>query len=91
MAVRAAKPGEVNYELVDVYTLAHAGWGFILGKKGIGFAEVAMASIGWEIIERPLKNHLPAIFPKSSQDSLQNSIVDATATIAGWWVAQKLK
>jgi hypothetical protein len=74
----------INNNAVDRYTLAHFAWGVILGAARLPWWGTAGAAVGWEIIERPLKNHFPKVFPYSSQDTLANAAVDALAIMAGW-------
>ena len=82
---RPARPGEIDYPVVDRYTWAHFAWGVILGAARMPWWGAAGTAVGWELAERPLKRRVPQLFPaKGTQDSLQNSIGDAVAMMGGW-------
>jgi hypothetical protein len=78
-----AKPGEINGDAFDRFTLAHLGAGAVLGLLGAPWWMVVVGALGWELLERPLKRRAPGMFPHSSQDTAQNAIVDAGAVLAG--------
>jgi hypothetical protein len=80
---RKARPGELNYALVDRYTAAHAAVGFILGAGRISVPKVAAFAVAWEVAERPLKDAFPELFPSQTQDSLQNATGDAISMVLG--------
>ena len=79
-----ARPGEVNYSLVDRFTLVHFAIGTVYGSIGFSFPVVAFLAILWELVENPLKINLPFIFPHPTADTLQNAIGDVCAVILGW-------
>jgi hypothetical protein len=81
---RIARPGEINGDAVDRFTLAHYAFGVMLGAGRLPWWAVPLVAIGWEALERPLKRHIPGAFPHASQDSWPNMIGDALAVIAGW-------
>lgn len=85
-----AKPGELNYALVDRYTAAHGAWGFLLAAGRIPLGYTIAFAVGWELLERPLKDAFPKLFPYRTQDSFQNAAGDALAMVAGWFVWKKL-
>jgi hypothetical protein len=85
---RLARPGEVNYALVDQWTLAHAAIGVLLGSQGLSPRQALVVGAAWEIAERPLKDAFPAMFPSETQDSLRNAVGDALAMAAGAWLFQ---
>jgi len=88
--IAPARPGEINYDLVDRFTLIHGAVGFVMGSVRVPLPLVALAAIGWELIERPLKRQHPTLFPRRSQDSFQNAVGDALAMMTGYLIQQKL-
>jgi hypothetical protein len=91
LGARRARPGEPNHGLVDRYTPWHVVWGGIMGMSGIVSWPVALGlSIAWEILEHPLKDHVPVLFPKSTQDTLANSAGDIAANMIGWSLGHRL-
>lgn len=86
MADDTAKPGEINGDALDRFTLLHFGAGAALGAVGAPWWAVVTVAIGWELLERPLKRKAPELFPHSSQDTVPNAVVepirDAGALIA---------
>lgn len=89
MSVRYAQPGEVNYPVVDRWTGVHFGVGYVLGRLNAPWWVEIMLSVGWEIVEVPLKKRVPAIFPASTIDSPQNKIGDVVAMTLGWAVGKQ--
>jgi len=83
---RQARPGEVNYGFVDRFTFAHFGIGLVYALLGLNFLIAILLALAWEIIENPLKAHVPSIFPHGTADTLRNSIGDTLAVLAGWWI-----
>ena len=79
-----ARNGEVNYSLFDRYTVAHYATGIGLGVMRLKWWQALLFSIGWEIIETPLKRAVPGVFPYSSEDTLVNAIGDTIGMMAGW-------
>lgn len=77
--------------MVDRFTLAHAGVGAVYGLLGFGWAPVVALAIGWELLERPLKNALPGAFPHATQDTAANALMDAAAVITAWWVVRRVR
>ncbi len=88
---RTARPGEVNYPVVDRFTLVHAGFGALLSILGASRGQALAMAIGWELLERPLKRSMPQIFPDSTQDTIPNMIGDAIATELGYLAMEKLR
>jgi hypothetical protein len=84
MNARPSLPGEINYEPIDRYTVPHAAAGVVLGAARLPLWAVALVAVGWELVERPLKDAHPSLFPRQSQDSLANAAVDALAMVGGW-------
>lgn len=82
---RPAQPGEINYSFIDRFTLVHFSIGVIYARMGLGFWPMLILALFWEIIENPLKVKLPRMFPHASADTLQNSIGDFLAVVAGWY------
>lgn len=88
MTAPPAKPGEINYPLVDRFTAVHGAVGFALGAARLSFPSILAVAVGWELLERPLKENLPGLFPRRSQDSFQNALGDAVAMLVGWKIWQ---
>lgn len=90
MSDRIARPGEINGDAFDRFTLAHLGAGVAMGALRVPMWLVVVLALGWELAERPLKRKFPGAFPHSSQDTAQNAIVDAAAVIGGATFVQLL-
>lgn len=86
--VREARPGDPNFVPIDRYTPLHIGVGAGLAYLGFSFPTTLAISIGWELVERPLKRHAPAIFPNPTMDGPANSIMDVVANLAGWYLVK---
>ena len=88
---RTARPGEVNYPIVDRFTLVHAGFGALLSIVGASRNQALAVAIGWELLERTMKRTMPQIFPHSTQDTIPNMIGDAVANYLGYLAMEKLR
>lgn len=86
-----ASPGTINGDMLDRFTLAHAAVGAVYGLAGLGGAPVVALALGWELLERPLKDAAPQLFPHATQDTAANAIADAAAVIVGWWVVRRMR
>ena len=82
------KPGEVNYDSVDRFTLAHAAIGAGYALLGLGLASVLVLAVAWELVENPLKATLPRLFPHATADTLRNAVGDVLATLVAWGVVR---
>lgn len=83
----AAQRGQLNYEFFDRFTWIHLGIGGVYGFIGLpGWAALVLA-IGWEVIESPLKYHVPLLFPGATADTWMNIVGDIAAVVLGWEVA----
>ena len=89
--VPEAQPGDPNFEPVDRYTLFHLGVGLGMSYLDIKLPTALAISIGWELLERPLKRYAPHIFPDASQDSPANAVSDAAANMVGWMAGEAFK
>jgi len=85
-----AKPGEVNHDCVDRFTLVHASIGVVYGLGGLGLTSVCVLAVGWELVENPLKAWCPRVFPSATRDTLRNAVCDTLAVFAGWSAVQYL-
>ena len=83
---RTARPDEINGAPFDRFTIGHAAVGVILGLTRVPWWAALGVAIGWELIERPLKRHVPKLFPHATQDTLPNALVDIAAMFTGWGV-----
>lgn len=79
---------EINRAIVDRYTIGHFSLGVLYGTLKMPWWLALIFTVGFEIVERPLKRHSPMFFPAPSQDSLANSIGDSTAVMLGWAVGR---
>jgi hypothetical protein len=87
---RVARPGEINYALLDPYSLAHAGVGAMLALSGFSLGSLLIIAVGWEVAEHIFKNLIPWFFPHPTQDTLANSIGDVLSALAGWYLCGRL-
>jgi len=74
----------MNTELFDRFTLFHLLAGYVAKKFGISFTNTVIFSIAFEILESPLKQANPDLFPHPSPDTTTNMIGDTLAVIVGW-------
>ena len=88
---RQAKPGEINGDLVDRFTLLHLLAGMALGAAGASVPLALGVGTVWEFVERPLKDRVPVIFPDSSQDTPLNAVGDSLAVALGCALARFLR
>lgn len=88
--MRHAKPGEVNYNAVDVFTAAHVAAGVIMAMSGVKAPTALALAVGWELVEPVLKTEAPGLFPHARIDSSVNKLTDAAAVMVGWWGAKRL-
>jgi len=91
MAQRLASRGEINGDAVDRFTFVHAGFGALMGAVNTPLWLAVTVAVGWELVERPLKNKFPHWFPNATQDRMVNLVVDAGAMMAGYGAARALK
>jgi hypothetical protein len=78
-----------NEAAVDRFTLAHLALGYGLGRIGVSFPISAAIALGWELLERPLKERSPNLFPNPSQDSSPNALMDVGAVLLGHIIARR--
>lgn len=71
---------------IDKYTLGHLAWGGVLAALGVPFWGVFAMSIGFELLEQPLKVHLPELFPEPLRDPIGNQVMDTVGVLTGWSV-----
>lgn len=79
----------MNTEAIDRFTLAHLVVGYGLGRVGVSFPISAAIALGWELLERPLKERTPHLFPNPSQDSAPNALTDVAAVLIGHIIARR--
>ena len=92
MKQRLALPGEINGDPIDRFTLAHLGWGAAFGAAGAPWWVALLSSVVWDVLlEPPLKDHFPRIFPNATQDTPQRVATDTAAWMLGWGVVTTLR
>jgi hypothetical protein len=87
-ATKRYRPGE--QPLVDRFSFGHAAVGVLYGATGVPWWGAAVAAVTWEVIEDPLKERLPAVFPDACYDTVENAVADALFVMAGYWVARAI-
>jgi len=87
---RQARPGEINGDFIDRFTLAHLASGVALGMAGASVPFALLLGALWEVAEGPLKNSYPTAFPYPSQDAPANQLGDILAVAGGAILAQLL-
>ena len=87
---RLASNGEINGDAVDRFTAVHAGFGALMAAANVPPWAAVTVAIGWEFIERPLKDHLPSVFPNATQDTMSNAVADVIAMLGGYYVTRKV-
>lgn len=80
----------INQAAIDRFTSAHGGVGVTLAVLNFPWWAALGVTIGWEVVENYLKDRKPHLFPYSSHDSLENSVVDAAAVIVGFAVTRHM-
>ena len=88
---REAQPGQINYSLVDRWFLGHVAAGAALSLLGVGFGHTMAFAAGWELLERPIKDAAPGLFPHPEQDTPQNILGDLAGNALGWWIAERMR
>jgi hypothetical protein len=86
-----ARPGETNHDFVDGFFFAHCAVGLGLALLGVGPAGALGVAVGWELLERQLKDHVRWIFPVATQDTLSNLVGDVVGVMLGWLVGTRIK
>lgn len=90
MSQPLAMAGEINGDLLDRFSLVHASSGAMLGLLGVPFLATLLIAVGWEFLERPLKDRFPQVFPNASQDTRANMVGDVGAMMLGWYLAPRV-
>ncbi len=86
-----AQPGQINGDVFDRFTFAHASVGASAAAMGFGLMPTVLLALFWELIERPLKDKFPQAFPNASQDTAPNAIGDVLGVLAGWSAVRALR
>lgn len=73
---------------IDKYTLGHMAWGAVLATVGIPFWGAFVASVVFEMIENPMKKHIPFIFPEPIPDPIGNQVMDTIGVLTGWAIVR---
>lgn len=86
-----ARPGEINYNTFDRFTLVHFGVGILYAWFKLSCVTAFLLAVGWELVENPLKLWLPILFPHATADTISNSVGDVIAVLFGWWIFHKIR
>jgi hypothetical protein len=85
---RTASTGEINGDAIDRFTIGHVAVGTLMGLGRIPWWGALTVAVGWEVLERGLKDSVPAAFPSATQDTTSNAVFDAMAMMLGWTAIQ---
>lgn len=85
-----AKPRAVCGRPLDAYTFAHLAAGAAFGVGGLSMGKTLIAAVGWEFLERGLKEMTPNTFKPAVQETFSNSFTDVVAVMLGWAGATQL-
>jgi hypothetical protein len=88
---RLARPGEINFPLVDAFSLAHLAVGLGMGALGLGLWPTLAVAVAWEVAEHLLKDCAPAFFVYPTQDTLTNAAGDVVVTLLGWLLTRIIR
>ncbi len=69
---------------IDIWTGAHAAVGVFYGALGFPWQYALGAAALWEVVENPLKDRLPQVFPDACHDALANAVADVAAVMVGY-------
>lgn len=89
-AARNARPGEINGDLFDRFSLVHGTAGGIAHRIGLSFPATMALAIAFEFAERRMKRAAPRLFPNPTQDSPTNAFGDVIATAVGYMLSRKI-
>ncbi len=70
--------------VLDRYTVGHAAVGLLCGLAQLPWWGTVTVAIGWELVENPLKDAFPELFPDARHDRYANAAADATAMLAAY-------
>jgi hypothetical protein len=90
-AQRTAVAGEMNYAVLDFFSLLHGLVGVGLAALGFGLLPTVILAVGWEVAERLLKDLVPFFFVHPTQDTLGNAGGDLLVALAGWSLMKSAK
>lgn len=79
-----ARPGDINWPLVDRFTFVHFTLGVLYAYLDFNFFTSFMLAIFWEVLENSLKAYVPMLFPHATADTWRNSLGDILAVCLGW-------
>ena len=74
----------MNTELFDRFTLFHLLAGYVAKNFGLSLSKTILFSIAFELLESPLKQSNPDLFPHPSPDTPKNMFGDTIAVLVGW-------
>jgi uncharacterized membrane protein len=81
----------INIAPLDRFTISHFALGYLLGGARIPAMMAIGIIIGWEFIEKPLKDQFPKWFPNPTQDTLANTSLDVLAAVGGFYFHRHLE
>jgi len=88
---RRARPGEINYSLLDRFAIAHFVFGGVLSAGGATAIQALATSVAWELVEPTLKETYPRVFPHQTLDTTANKLGDTAAWMLGFALVEVLK
>ena len=93
-AVRDARPGEIDGDAFDRYSLMHGGFGALMAVAGMSWLPTLALAVGWEVAERFLKPAFPDLpwhrtGGELTNDRLVNALGDVAITMASWYVVRR--
>lgn len=87
---RRYAPGE--QAVLDQYTVAHGSVGVLYGTlTNMPWWLALTLAVGFEVIENPLKDEFPELFPDAKHDRLPNAAADVAAVMFGFWLGRKYR
>jgi hypothetical protein len=70
---------------IDIYSAGHAGIGAIMGLAGLSLPAAGGLIVYINFIASDLAGEAPGLFGGAKADDWQNSVLDAAASMAGYY------
>ena len=88
---RSSRPGEINAVFLDRYSILHAASGAFLAARDVPAVGTFLLATTFELVELPLKKHIPIVFPVPTYDTKANAMRDVLAAMVGWGLVTTAK